>query len=359
MTAEIHKLVRHPRKPEWGVGELVSQDEGRTSYRFDDGETRRFTADGLALLERVDESEVVRPKRGGSSSKKASESASAKPQKVKPEDIPVQGFEEQVEIFRALYPQGFADERYVEERRGVGGAKPTRVERQLLLASEVFEKEALRTILIMSRGKGMLVPCRRVLAQEGGLIPVHEGLALSQFLSGVPDDQRFAEEFFSLLFGKSDLAQRIDDFFKTIHASSRSWGIVSALLSLTSPEVHAPIDSQLMSRQLALAGMPTRIAPVPNGAEYLAVQAAIRSFYVKLMEADLIPRDLLDVHLFAQCTLAPDAKKKAARAVKNRQAEAAKAEVSTPSITSAEPKDDAAAHVEEVDSAEAPSELTP
>jgi hypothetical protein len=319
VTPETHRFVRHPRKPEWGVGELVTQDDGRFVYRFEDGETRRFNGDGLAMFEPVSESEIASTKRGA---RKVAESPGARAPKVKPEDIPVQSLDEQIEIFKTLYPEGFADERYIDERRGVGGAKPTRLERQLSIANESFEKESLRTILIMSRGKGMLVPCRRVLALEGGLVPVHEGLALSQFLSGVPDDQRFAEDLFSLLFGRGDLALRIDDFFKTIHASSRSWGILSALLALVSPEVYAPIDSQLTARQLALAELPTRIVPVPNGAEFVAVQSAVRSFYVKLMESGLIPRDLLDLHAFTLCTLAPDAKRRAARVLRARQNEA-------------------------------------
>ncbi len=45
------RFVRHPKRPEWGVGRLIDVFQGRQRVRFADGETREFRED---VLERVD-----------------------------------------------------------------------------------------------------------------------------------------------------------------------------------------------------------------------------------------------------------------------------------------------------------------
>jgi hypothetical protein len=47
-------IFRHSKRPDWGVGIVSSEGEGKRSYLFEDGEERTLGAVGVTLMRRVD-----------------------------------------------------------------------------------------------------------------------------------------------------------------------------------------------------------------------------------------------------------------------------------------------------------------
>lgn len=102
-------------KPQWGTAFLAWERNGRRAYQFEDGRLRKIREGYYDLLEPVDEDEtsVEHVRKNLLAALQSHRTGTVR--KVLEAACTV---EEQLALFTKLYPKGFKDPKWVDEKRG-------------------------------------------------------------------------------------------------------------------------------------------------------------------------------------------------------------------------------------------------
>lgn len=307
------QYVRHTRKPEWGIGELVESDGGRHRFAFQDGQMRVFMTDGLALLVIAKPSEEERV----GLAKYRPKADDGKPAKKRAVEAPVGTIERQVDIFTALFHGGFSNAKFLETNRGVATPKPTGKHIVLALAQTLLAEEPLRAVLTAKKAGAVFALIKKIASKSRGLAPAADLAVLSGLAADTTiDEAALGEALFSFLHGTDPIEARADAFLAALPENARTWSILGLFPAVFNPVERAPIDTMITLRQATIAGAQLASKETPNGADYVTLLETLGDVKIRLEELLQKPQDLLDIHLFGEITLAPTAAKKATAAKK-------------------------------------------
>ena len=312
---QLSQYVRHTRKPEWGIGELVESDGGRHRFAFQDGQMRVFMAAGLEFLTVVTPSDEDMVGMKARAKVRHDDGKSTKKPRVT--EAPVGTIERQVDVFTSLFPAGFGNEKYITAIRCVPTPKATGKHVVLALAQQTLAVEPLQTLL-GKKGVGVLALLKKIASKSRGLA-LPEDLAVLTALAADPtgvDEQALTEAIFSLLHGTEPLAERADAFLAALPVQARKWSLLGLLPAIYSPIDRAPVIPAITIRQATIIGAQLASRDTPNGADYALLFDILRDVKTRIEEMFQTPADLLDVFLFAEISLAPNAAKKASAAKK-------------------------------------------
>lgn len=299
-------LYRHAKRPEWGLAILAWEEGGRRGYQFDDGRLRVFKEGYYSLMEPVDVQAATEVRRDLQEAMELSTRHAARK-----ELTPEYPFEEQLAIFRELYPDGFADLGWIRTYRGSGETVRRKSHREPALreAVSVLGRATMEDQLERGAHDEMLADLSALLATTD-LVPVRKARSLVD----VPTDLRrpVAEALHALLHGEGKIGPRFHAWvlaLRDARGERPAWRLATAPLALLLPQEHVCVRPSTFRRQAAVFA-PGRVyttrARRRSYTNFLHVAQATRE---RLEAEGLRPRDLLDVHDFVWVTLRPAAAK--------------------------------------------------
>ncbi len=311
-TPQSSRLVRHRKRPEWGAAICAWARHERQAYQFEDGKLRTFPSTHLHLLEPVE-----RPPAEAMATIRALRAASglnvARRNRKRGEEIQMT-FDQQLLLFKHLYPDGFDGEPWKADHRGGEGKRslkrhrdPAIAKAAELLAEDELTRlhEARRSDEIVTRlvdvlsatdvvTKRHVDPLRKLGSNEAGLV---------------------ADAVVDLLYGNGSLRHRLDSWAKRLRqvtGRAPSWPLVTAPLALRYPGEHVCVRASTFRQQVKTAGDGASPPRAFDARQYERLLFMARDVADRLAAAGYTPVDMLDIYDFIWVTLRPAARDKLA-----------------------------------------------
>ncbi len=271
--------VKHPGRPEWGLGKVLED-------RWDDKVRIFFTGEGRKTLSlkhvepvKVSGAEAIHPvldhlwiKEGGENK--------------------YQSLQTSKEMFLKDYPDGFYDQAYLNGERNYKVAAhelalsligPKQLE--ALLGQKDYEEICQRALKVVNATK---------------LIFPNEKLALKNGLKDSKNREVFSESLYQLLYGKAEVKERFISFARTLEGiKAAKWTTLSYFLFIVFPDKYIflkPIVTQLAAE---ISAFEINYRPDLNWKTYQSVLDFSEYFRSELK--DFKPRDMIDIQSFMWC----------------------------------------------------------
>lgn len=300
-------IVRHERRPKWGLAVMIWEREGKRGYHFEDGSERAFAAEYCGMFKPEMAAPDTKAKLMAAfeklSPKATKKKKSAIPKKM--QDVP--GVEEQVAVFRLQFPEGLDGEAWKKKHRGVGAKRRIKRHRDSAIAhaAEALSKQALDDLLAAGNYAEVIDRASAVLAKSD-LVTKKQ----LEPLSGANPSSALALALRNYLHEEDADGARFDQFARRLGRNSTgrcTWPLLTALRALVNPDSDVCIKPSVFTKQ-ALAVDPTLSKkPRLNGANYNRWVALARELRALMAGAGLEPSDMLDVYDFVWLTLRPSA----------------------------------------------------
>lgn len=318
-------LLRHSKRPQWGLAIRAWSRDGRQALQFQDGKLRVFPSDAGSLLERV-----VRPVGETISLSRRLRAMSGVAQAKRRsagDATPAIQFSEQISLFKEEYPEGFQGEAWKKERHGRVGGSALKRHRDPAIAGvqELLTCERLDGALKGVKAVDMVAATVALLSTTN-LVPQGQLAPLKEVTSRTAGD--IVDTLRGLLYGHLSLVERMDHFVEAVSIvldKSPSWCIVTALAALNAPDRFAYIRRTTVVEQAKSLAPGLRLSTSANGPQYEVLVSMTQSAHDRLTAAEFHPRDLIDVYDFMYATLAPAATKRLAKRRAAEEAESTKA----------------------------------
>jgi hypothetical protein len=274
--------VRHPSKPEWGIGQILeTSGEANVRVFFVDIGEKTLNA-GIANLTKVSGAEATHPVLDNLRLNK-----SGHVERFKTFDLARADFLKQ-------FPEGFEDNKYLEAERNY------KYEAHELMMTLLNEQE----ISALINAGNYAEICKRALqiVNKTNLIFPNEKMALKDGLATDSSKKRFAETLFALLYGKDDIEKWFSAFAECLLAiGAAKWTIVTYFLYLRYPADHMFMKPTITQVAADLCAFELNYHPDPNWLTYKSLQTFSRHLFDRLSSSNLVPRDMIDVQSFMWC----------------------------------------------------------
>ncbi len=298
-------IFQHRTQSAWGAACIAWEREGKRGFQFEDGHVRVFTAAYGHLMEAID----VSRERAASLLALAGRSAAATPppKVIAGAAIPVTP-DQQLDYLLATFPGGFAGEAWRREHRShpVRNLKRHR-DPAIARAREQLARPQLDGWIDSGRTLQGLAALRDLL-ESTDLVGAS---AVKQIGEVDPFTARLAiTTLRDLLWTELPFGQRFEPWVAALSRSGRaaSWALATAPLALVHPDQHvcvAPPSFQAQANWLAPELQLGTAAQAPLYERALRMAERIRTLAT---ERGAAPADLLDIHDFIACSLAPRAR---------------------------------------------------
>lgn len=304
-------LYEHTKKQEWGVAILAWERDGRRGYQFEDGKLRVFKDGYYQLMQEVDRPADETRALMGELNRKLGRSQQRRKAEEKGETMLT--FEQQLAIFRELYPKGFEDPRWASKVRGTEVARRLKRHRDPAIA-EARDKLAAAELDRLIEAESFAAVHQRVVdILDGTNLVTPKQLDPLRTLD--EDRQRgFGIALRDLLHGEGSYVIRLERFMSAMRslrsAKRPGWQLCTAISALAQPEEHICIRPSTLKEQARWMAPRLEHDRRPNAELYERYLTMAHTVREKLVEAGFAPRDLMDVHDFMWTTLRPSAKKK-------------------------------------------------
>ena len=269
--------VRHPKKKEWGLGEVLEDSNGDNVRIFFVGAGEKIISLKHAQPEKVAPQDAFHPvldnlkiSRKGSS-------------------IKYQGLPQSKSFFLEQYPQGFYGEKLEKEERNY------KVKAHHL-ALELLNQEEFHSLL---EEKQYAEASKRALkiVNATNLIFPNEKMALKDGIAKNNEERRFSEQLFNLIYGERPIRERFEVFCKLLEEiEADKWTTVSYFLFIFHPDEFMFVKPTVTQYVAELCGFEINYKPQLNWITYKSVLKLAN--YLKAELADLNPRDMIDVQSF-------------------------------------------------------------
>jgi len=296
------QLFRHSQRPEWGLALLAWERNNRRAYQFEDGKLRKISEGYYDLLDPVDPDDVpatavvanlqatIKALQGG---------AERKVQKA------VCTFDQQLELFLKLYPKGFQDPKWIDDKRGKAGGTSLKRHREpsLEAAREALDPSRSTSLIAEGRHAELTESILDVLAGTN-LVPLSHVKSLRRL--DEEESAEYAETIVDLVHGEATVNDRFGRYLKVMTrllGGRPSWRISTALLALTHPQEEVAVRRSAFIRQAGSIAPTGLYSRKPKVASYLSFRRVATGVRTRLEAANLKPADMLDVHDFIWTTL--------------------------------------------------------
>lgn len=297
-------LYTHSTRPQWGLAILAWEGRDKRRYQFQDGKLRTFKKGYYELMEPVDELDA--DARSTVRDLKTMLGA-ARHRFVEDMHVPAETgqaatvtLDQQIAYFQTLYPEGFADPKYLADVRGEGDARRKKRHRDAAVAEarEKLDRSALETPgaigrLIEVLGNTDLVPPKDV-----------------KMLEDVPDGKEplLRDALRDLLWGDEADSygprfRRWVDALTEATGKRPSWQLATAPSALVHPEEHVCVRPTALRMQAKTVAPDLRYRAKPHAKlyeQFLSVASIVKT---RLEQRSLPPRDMIDVYELVWLTL--------------------------------------------------------
>lgn len=281
-TGEFKKgdRFRHKKHPEWGIGEVLEDSNGEFVKVFSANVGEKILYNNPEAFEVVTGEDAANPILDNLSYRTL-----GKEKKVN-FYTPERGIKKFLEVF----PDGFVDEKYLENERYY------KVDAHDLMVDLLGEDE-IRNLL---EERSFSKICSRALkvVNKTNLIFPNEKMSLKDGLTTSTNQEVFAIELNNLLYGNSLQKDFISfsDFLSEIEAAK--WTIVSYFLFIAKPKNFMFLKPTVTQHAAEMMRFEINYQPALNWNTYNSVLKLSDLLRDKLIEADLNPRDMIDVQSF-------------------------------------------------------------
>lgn len=305
-------LLRHRKRPQWGLAIRTWSRDGRQALQFQDGKLRVFPIDSDSLIERV-----VRPVGETISLSRRLRAMSGVAQVTRRsagDATPEMSFNDQLRLFRSEYPEGFVGDAWKHDRHGTGERNRLKRHRDPAIAEagKLLTCEQLDKVLKSGDPHAYLQQLIALIG-ETNLVPQGQLARLEAI------DEEGAEELADALramlyghLGVADRTEQLVDVLTRATGKTPSWCLTTTLPALTDPQRFAYIRRTTIVEQAKALAPGLRVATSADGQQYEVMLSMMASARDRLTAAELNPRDMLDVYDFMYITLAPSAKQRLA-----------------------------------------------
>lgn len=297
------RLFRHRLRPGWGIGLWVREEKNRRRLVFQDGTRRAFKPGYYHLLEPVDADAVDIPETFKNLVGEAEMLREEKPVDAKP---PVMPFADQIAVFLHQYPGGFGGDDYIDGHRRplVRKARKAHVERALKRAQSELEEGRLREMLAEGRHDEVHAATVEILR-----LTTLVAARRVRPLKDLDADARvqFVESLTELLYGEGRYRDRFDRWVSSLRdlGIQPNWALATVLPALVHPDKHVCVKRSVFKLQARAVLASRKVAKKVTARRYRDARKIARAVRERLEEADLQPRDMLDVRNFIWQTLRP------------------------------------------------------
>ena len=272
--------VRHPIKAEWGLGEVLEDSNGETVRVFFVGTGEKTLSLTYVTLDCMPTDEAAHPLLDHLRMPE-------KRDRHRYQSVP-----ESIARFRAQYPQGFSDDRFVKEAR-----EATIHAHQV--AQNLLSQQELARLLAANDATEV---CRRAVsvAGETHLIFPYEKMTLRNGLRLPAHQQAFATALCHLLYGDGDLQPRFETYARILEdIGAAKWTLATYFLFNVEPDEYMFLKPLVMQTTAEISGFDIHYRPHLNWRTYRSVLAFAQ--YLKAALVDLSPRDMIDIQSFLWC----------------------------------------------------------
>lgn len=301
---ESPAIYKHTRRPKWGLAILAFDHYDKRGFQFEDGKLRVFKKGFFHLMKEVD---LPMDKTAGALRRLDRALGRNQAVEARGGDLDdLLSFDDQLTIFRALYPEGFLGKRWTETMRGEGAKRPLKRHRQPVL-------EAAAKLLAFDRLQGMQErgEALEILRSFSEVLEMTNLVTAGQrrHLEKLPEHRvtQCADAVCYLLHGSDPVEQRFDAFVTAFDGAS--WELCTTAAALVHPGEHVCVKPSAFTRQAHWMAPRLKHSRTPGGRLYLRYLSMARAVEAQLKKAGLQPRDLLDVYDFIWTTLRPSARK--------------------------------------------------
>ena len=279
---KVGDKVRHPRKPDWGIGKVMEITS--------DGISRIFfinAGEKTILLNYVDFEKIDRE-------------GSEHPILDNPSFLSrasVKGHRSLLDArldFLKIFPDGFEDADYLNSERNYKVAA-----RDLLfeLLNEQIFKE-----LLASRNFDEIARRALQVVNKTNLIFPNEKMGLKDGLKSPEHIQLFAERLFDLLYGPGELRERFKGFAECLEEiEAAKWTTMTYFLFLAFPEEHMFLKPEIVKHAAALTKAELNYRSSLNWLTYVCLLDFAKYLKDELDGMEMNPRDMIDVQSFMWC----------------------------------------------------------
>ena len=273
--------VKHPKRDDWGLGEVLADSDG--------GSVRIFFVEAGEKTISLD---IIRPVPVGGSEAadpvldnlKTDKSASG---------IKYKSLTESIQFFLKEYPEGFYGEKYKADERDY---KLDAHE----LASELLNKETFRSLLGQEDYTEIRKRVMRVI-NKTNIVFQHETMALNNGLDDEAVRRDFSTALYNLLYGEgAELRQRFEAFSDVLgKAGADKWPVISYFLFIRFPDKYMFVKPTIMQHLSDLCRYEINYKPQLNWLTYIRILEFSEHLFKRL--SDLKPRDMIDIQSFMWC----------------------------------------------------------
>ncbi len=272
--------VRHPGKPEWGVGEVLEDcyvSEVRIFF-VGHGEIK-LSLEHVSLI----------PVTGPEANHPVLNNL-----RIVPGDKGARylSLPRSISRFQERYPQGFYGEKYLEAERDYKVKAHT-------LCLELLGEKSLSQAL---QGRQFDDICTRALrvVNATNLIFPNEKMALKDGLRNDRAKELFSEALYALLYGTTAFESRFEAFASVLgDIGAAKWTTATYFPFLALPETHIFLKPEVTKNVAELSAFEINYRPEVNWLTYKCVLEF--AGYLRNALADLKPRDMIDVQSFIWC----------------------------------------------------------
>ena len=305
-TLNPRTIVRHEKRPRWGLAVMLWEREGKRGYHFEDGSERVFKSEYCGMFK----PEMAAPETKArlmaafdSLAPKTKTKKSAIPKKMR--DVP--GVEEQVAVFRLQFPEGFVGQGWQAKHRGADAKRRIKRHRDSAVAhaAEALSKEALDALLATGSYAEIIERASAVLAKTD--------LVTKKQLEPLTDanpSSALALALRNYLHEDDADGARFDEYARRLGRNSSgrcTWPLLTALRAVVNPDSDVCVKPSVFTKQALSIDPSLSKKPRLNGANYNRWVALARELRSLMAGAGLEAKDMLDVYDFAWLTLRPSA----------------------------------------------------
>ena len=272
--------IKHINNPVWGIGEVLEDSNGEFVKAFFSNSGERLLFNDINTLKCVEGEEASDAVLDNLSYKYLS----------KEKKIAYSSPESSIKNFLEIFPKGFEDKLFLEKERDY------KIEAHILM-NELLNQETFSSLVEKDDFKEVCTRALKIVNKTNLIFP-NEKMALKDGLKANENQKLFSLTLFDLIYG-SDLR---NGFIK--HASAleeigaAKWTIISYFLFIAKPEKYMFVKPTVTQNAAEMMRFEINYQPELNWVTYDSVLKLSELLNMKLIEAEIVPRDMIDIQSF-------------------------------------------------------------
>ena len=280
MKYEKGDRVVHPKKEEWGLGEVLADSDGETVRVFFVGAGEKKLTLSYVQPTRVPSKDASHPMLDNLKINKTTTG------------IKYQSLPDSVQVFLSQFPEGFYGAKFHKHERGYK-------ENAHALAHDLLRQESFRALLKLEDYDEVVRRALKIVNASNLIFP-NEKMALKDGLGSDSSKKGFSGALFKLLFGSDEIEHRFGEFCSVLEeVNAAKWTNATYFLFIVHPDRYMFVKPTITQHAAELCGFEINYKPRLNWLTYKCVLDFSNYLFHQLIE--LKPRDMIDVQSFMWC----------------------------------------------------------